>query len=253
MKIELFGTEIALYGILFFFGIGVAVILGMCLIKKREIPLFDFACAAVYAMIGAIVGAKLLFIIVSWQEIVALQLSFEAILKGGFVFYGGLIGGALGLFIYGKQFKIDMKDYIDVCATVLPLGHAFGRLGCFCAGCCYGIPYDGIGSFVYTEPTNAFTPVGVPLLPIQLIEALCLLILFEVLLLIFDKSKQKGLPALVYMIAYAVLRFVLEFFRGDIERGVLLGLSASQWISIGLLAIAFVVLWRKKILKKRNE
>ncbi len=254
MGITIFGKTIPLYGICFFCGIAVAAGIGIFLVKRRRIVFFDFTCGAVYAMIGAILGAKLLFLLVSWKKIMELGLPLEAVLKGGFVFYGGLLGGALGLFIYGKQFKTDIRDYLDICATVLPLGHAFGRVGCFFAGCCYGIHYEGIGSFTYTDPTSTSTPLNEPLLPIQLIESFFLLLLFATLMLLFFKIDKKGLVAMVYIIAYAVLRFILEFFRGDVERGAFLNLSTSQWISLVLLCGTVLMYWfeKKKGMQKQK-
>lgn len=268
MTISVFGVDIPLYGLMFFIGIAVAATVAFFfMIKRRNIPAFDFACAAVYALIGAIVGAKLLFILVSLKDIIMYMreglLTFEQVLKGGFVFYGGLIGGILGFKIYGWQFKIKMADYFDVGATVLPLGHAFGRVGCFFGGCCYGVEHDGWLSHVYQEGSvaaGAGTPIGVPLLPVQLIEAACLLVLFAGLMVLFfmDKKKTPWLQTLAYACSYAVVRFILEFFRGDKVRGGFLGISTSQWISILLiigsaLLIVYLTIWQKKKAAKTCE
>ncbi len=196
-------------------------------------------------MIGAIIGSKLLFIVVSWKDIVKYNLSLEAIIKGGFVFYGGLIGGFIGLVIYTKIYKEKIYAYMDIYAVVLPIGHAVGRVGCFFAGCCYGIPCSfGV---VYTH-TVGQTPLGIKLLPIQLIEAGCLVILFIVQIIIYTKTK-KGIATLTYCINYSVIRFVLEYFRGDSERGVFGIFSTSQWICIGIIVIsvcALVITVKKK-------
>lgn len=242
-------TKIPLYGVFFFVGMLLAACVAVILGKKRKIEFFDFLCAVVYVMIGAAVGAKALFIVVSWKEIVRLKLSLLEIIRGGFVFYGGLIGGATGLFIYGRQFKLKLTDYTDVFATVLPLGHAFGRVGCLFGGCCYGVEYDGVLSVVYESSPNYFTPLGVGLFPTQLLEAVSLLCLFCVLLVLFLKDKARGYFAPIYLGAYAVLRFVLEYFRGDAERGGFLLCSTSQWIGVALLCVA--IAWSIKI--KRRE
>lgn len=244
MKIE--NTKIPLYGVFFFGGMILAAIIAAVLGKKKKIDFFDFLCAVVYVMIGAILGAKLLFIVVSWKEVVRLQLSLLEIIRGGFVFYGGLIGGILGIFIYGKQFKVKIADYVDVFAAALPLGHAFGRVGCLFGGCCYGIEYDGFGRVYYESSPNHFTPLGVSLFPVQLVEAFLLICLFCVLLFLVLKGKAKGKLAVIYVGVYAVLRFVLEYLRGDMERGVFLGISTSQWISIFLFLSAILLLARKE-------
>ncbi len=236
--VYIFSRQIPLYGILFYFGIAAAAAVAAAISKKRELPVYEIAYSAVYVMIGAILGSKLLFVLVSWQDIIKYQLSFIEIIKGGFVFYGGLIGGALGLFIYTRQFSLKMVNFLDIYATVLPLGHAFGRIGCFFAGCCYGIEYDGVLSFTYSLSAG-LTPLGVPLLPIQLIESVLLFVLFAVLIVLLSKLSANGIIFKIYLISYSVMRFVLEFFRGDAERGAFLMLSTSQWVSI-LIVLIFI-------------
>ncbi len=232
-------------------GIALSVLFGVLLARRKKVEMFDFVCCVIYMMIGAMVGAKLLFVLVSVREIIQLKLNFMEVLKGGFVFYGGVLGGALGVWIYAKQFRTPVRGYVDIFATVIPLGHAVGRVGCFFAGCCYGMEYNGYGAVVYESSTNFFTPLGVPLLPIQLIEAVCLASLFVVLMILFFKGKQQdGKITLMYALSYALLRFVLEFFRGDKERGVLL-FSTSQWISLAIVAIAIVLLCKR--IKRKKE
>ena len=248
MRIE--NTKIPLYGVFFFVGMFAAAVIAAILSKKKKIEFFDFLCAVVFVMIGAMVGAKLLFIIVSWKEIMRLHLSFLEIIRGGFVFYGGLIGGILAILLFGKTFKVKLADYVDVFACALPLGHAFGRVGCLFGGCCYGIEYDGFGHVCYCSAANVNTPLETPLFPVQLLEAFLLLCLFFVLLFLLLKGKARGKIVFVYAAIYAVLRFVLEFLRGDAERGVLWGISTSQWISLLLFAGAIFLLFYKKKEKK---
>lgn len=229
------GREIPLYGICFWLGVLISVSILLALRSRRNIPWYDLAYSGVFTMIGAMIGSKGLFILVSWREILESGIPLINVLKGGFVFYGGLLGGLLGLWLYVTVYKLPLADFLDLYALALPAGHAVGRVGCFFAGCCYGIPYDGIFSYVYTE-TAGQTPLHVPLLPVQLIESLCLLLLFTVNLLLFLRAPhRRGVPLGIYTLAYPVIRFVLEFFRGDRERGILLGLSTSQWVSLLLL------------------
>jgi len=257
MSIKILHWEIPLYGLLFYAGIAMAAIVGLIISRKRKIPTFDMVSSAVYAMIGALLGAKILFWAVSFKEIIGLFKLYPvedvlfSIIKGGFVFYGGLIGGALGLFIYVKQFKMRLSDFVDVFATVIPLGHAIGRVGCFFAGCCYGIEYHGPFSHTYTESLGT-TPVGVPLLPVQLIESACLIVLFFIMIYLFFKKASVGyFCASVYAIGYSIIRFTLEFFRGDKERGVLMGLSTSQWISVMIILVVMALSILKFKSKKR--
>ncbi len=246
--ITLFGINIPIYGICFFAGILISSIIAIFLIKKTNIDLFDFLCAVAFILIGTIIGAKVLFILVSIDLIVEYNLTFIEILKGGFVFYGGLIGGAIALYLYCKIFKLPLLPYFSTCSVVVPLGHAIGRIGCFFAGCCYGIEYDGFLSHVYKSSINPLTPIGVPLLPIQLIEAVILLIVFFVVIYQYLKNPNSYASTVTYALSYAIARFVLEFFRGDAERGLILYLSTSQWISI--LIIAFIAI---KLINKNHK
>ena len=176
------------------------------------------------------------------------------VLKSGFVFYGGLIGGAIGVFAALKIQKKDFFKIVDIYAVALPLGHAFGRIGCFFSGCCYGMPYDGWLSFTYTTALDASTPIGIPLLPVQLIEAGVLFALFATLLIVYLKApKHKGLCSLVYAYGYAIIRFTLEFFRYDAERGGFLGLSTSQWISVAIFVAATIWLILTIVKSKKKK
>ena len=234
--IYLFGKEIPIYGVAWILGTVIAAIIAVMLCKKREIERYDLVYSAVFAVLAGIGGAKLLFIAVSLKTIIEQHIPLLAVLQGGFVFYGGLIGGAIGIIIYTRMYKLDTLKFFDIYAVVLPLGHAVGRIGCFYSGCCYGMPYDGIFSCVYTK-TLGMTPLNTPLLPIQLIEAFLLFALFVACIIIFFKSQKRGLITSVYLYSYNVIRFVLEFFRGDAERGTFLGMSTSQIISIVLMII----------------
>lgn len=243
--ISLFGYEIPLYGIFFYFGTAIATTMAILLRRRVKIDIFDIAGSGVYVMIGAIAGAKLLFLAISAKQLIEQHIPIEAAIKGGFVFYGGLFGGALGLIIYTKQFNMDLWRFADLYTTVLPLGHAFGRIGCFFAGCCYGIPWEH--GYTYHSTVGA-TPLGIPLLPIQLIEAVLLALLFTIQFMLYLHHKRTYLNTIIYFAVYPVMRFILEFFRGDSERGRFLWFSTSQWVSLLILVTVFIAL----ILRKRT-
>lgn len=256
---EIFGKTIHLYGILCGLGIVAALVVLSIFAKKEKFEFFDFTFVIIVTLLSALVGSKLMFLIVSFESVVNIFKSYPffsalvSVLQGGFVFYGGLLGGGIGLFIMTKIRKENFFKYSNLFALVLPLGHAFGRVGCFISGCCYGMEYDGWLSYTYSSAIDAATPLGVPLLPVQLIEAVSLLLLFSVLLVIFLKCKEKrNLVTWLYMICYAVIRFVLEFFRGDKERGLFLGLSTSQWISLALIAFAVTYFIIKEVKKRKT-
>lgn len=211
---------------------------------RRNISKYDMVCCACFIGIGAVVGAKLLSIITSIEIIIEYNLSFIQIMQNGFVFYGGFIGGILGLIIYCKIYGLSLIDFMDTVAVSVPLGHALGRVGCFFSGCCYGIRFSGFPSVIYTQAIDVNVPLNTPLLPVQLIEACFLILLYIVCALVFYKVKTKGICRLVYAGSYAIGRFILEFFRGDYARGFILGISTSQFISICILIIliAYVII-----------
>ena len=256
----LFGQEIPMYAVCMWLGVAVAAFVACRLAKQRNnIDSFDVILSAVYTMIFAMIGAKLLYLAVSWDGVMrvidqrgyGVTDSIWYILNNGFVFYGGFIGGCLGLGLYIKQFHRNLFDYLTIYAVVLPLGHAFGRIGCFFGGCCYGMEYDGIFAVDFpVYPGYEGSPV-VSRLPIQLFEAAGLLLIFVLLIVLYYRvPKKPTLPLWTYLVVYPILRFILEFFRGDEARGGFLFFSTSQWISLGILAVAGTAFYLTQVKKK---
>ena len=252
--IQIGTVTVSWYGLFIVLGILAGTALGYLLVCFSHLKFDDFIQIACFTGLGAMAGAKLLYLIVSWQKIDFTRITdpeyLNALLGGGFVFYGGLAGGLLGLYLCGKILHIPVAEYARSVIPVIPLAHAFGRIGCAVVGCCYGVPYDGPGAVVYTESIAA--PTGIPLFPVQAVEAAGNLVLTAVLCgyIIFCKKKEKKAKSVqLYLVLYAVFRFVLEFMRyDDGERGIIFGLSTSQWISILICAgvIAVVIFGKKK-------
>ena len=155
-------------------------------------------------------------------------------MTSGFVFYGGLIGALLCALLAKKIHKIDVAALLRSCIFFLPLAHGFGRIGCFLGGCCYGIPYDGW--LAVTFPDDVGIPEPLTRFPVQLVESALLICLAIVLFILAYRGKDRRTIS-IYLIAYAIIRFVLEYLRADAARGSFLFLSTSQWISI-LIVIA---------------
>lgn len=244
--INIFGHEIATYGLLIFIGIFVGSIVAVMYYSRfHKVSKEDIIYSIIYGVLGMGIGGKILYLITCIPFLVEnyANLNFlETMLqlfKGGFVFYGGLIGGILGIYIYAKQFKIEFKELILVIIPVVPLVHAFGRIGCLFAGCCYGIEYHGFGSVTFHN--TMFAPNNIPLFPVQIVEAISNLIIFGILMITYKKYQGTYKTLTLYCILYSILRFILEFFRGDAARGVILNLSTSQWISIFIFIIAISI------------
>ena len=159
-------------------------------------------------------------------------------------FAPGLIGAVLAMWWYTHHFKMDFWQSVELLIPSVPLVHAFGRIGCFCGGCCYGIPFDPPIGIAFTNSPVA--PNGIPLFPVQLVEAGLNFLLFFFLLWFAGKPRPQGRILGAYVIAYAVIRFVLEFLRYDYERGILWVFSTSQWISLLLFPTALFFLLRRR-------
>ena len=248
--INIFGYNIATYGLIIFIGIFIGAIISIFYFTKFfNIKKEDVFYCILYAVIGVGIGAKLLYIITNIPFLIEnyqtldLYNTFLQMLKGGFVFYGGLIGGILGVFIYSKQFKISFKELLLILLPVVPLIHSIGRIGCLCAGCCYGMEYHGFG--VITFHDSLLAPNDVPLFPMQVLEAICNFIIFIVLLVTYKKFLGTYKTVGLYLVLYSIVRFTLEFFRGDLIRGIYFSLSTSQWISIVLFIIGIAIFVRE--------
>ena len=259
----LFEKEIPIYGLLMILGFALAIVSAIPRAKKLGIPISEITYSAIFTIIGAMVGAKLLAILTSLQYIIPYLKnggSIIDILQAGFVFYGGFIGGFLALFLYTKAYKEPFGKYIQMYVPSVPLGHLFGRIGCLFGGCCYGMPVsenfpfsvvyqftdENYWSMVSTVPGQAY-------LPVQLIEALSLVVVYVIVEYTFYKSDKKFLPTYIYLFSYGVLRFTLEFFRGDAERGFFLGLSTSQIISLLILSVSAYFLIITLLKKKQSD
>lgn len=247
--INIFGYNIATYGLIIFIGIFIGAIISIFYFTKFfNIKKEDVFYCILYAVIGVGIGAKLLYIITNIPFLIEnyqtldLYDTFLQMLKGGFVFYGGLLGGILGVFIYSKQFKISFKELLLILLPVVPLIHSIGRIGCLCAGCCYGMEYHGFGAITFHD--SLLAPNDVPLFPMQIVEAICNFIIFIVLLVTYKKFLGTYKTVGLYLVLYSIVRFTLEFFRGDLIRGIYFSLSTSQWISIVLFIIGIAILGR---------
>ena len=255
--IHIFGFEIATYGLIIFIGIIIGSIIAIQYFSKfNNIEKEDVLFAILYAVIGVGIGAKLLYILTNIPFLIenagTLNIgdTLLEMFRGGFVFYGGLLGGILGVFIYSKQFKVSFKSLLLTILPVVPLVHGIGRIGCLCAGCCYGMEYSGFGAIVFNN--SLFAPNGIPLFPMQIVEAICNFIIFIILLITYKKFLGTYKTVGLYLILYSIVRFVLEFFRGDLIRGIYFSLSTSQWISIVLFVIGITMFFYDKLILKKN-
>lgn len=225
------------------------------LTSKSPVSADTLLTASLPALIGLLLGAMLLYAITNIPNMIELFKNWDSVVErygtmgaferlgemfGGIVFYGGLLGGVAGAWWYSKRAPFNLGEYLDVCAPAIPLFHVFGRVGCFASGCCYGIECSW---GFYHDKALVSAANGVTRFPVQLLEAGLNLLLSATLFALFWFFWQKwraGSFIRIYFAAYALIRFSDEFLRGDTYRGIWLGLSTSQWISLGILVFLIV-------------
>jgi phosphatidylglycerol:prolipoprotein diacylglycerol transferase len=206
-----------------------------------------------WVILVALVGAKVLMILTEWDYFRAHPgeiFSFSTLMAGG-VFYGGFLAALFFTIWYVRVQKIAFWKLTDVLAPAVALGQSIGRLGCFSAGCDYGIPTTAPWGVKFNSTFAhevAGVPLGVRLHPTQLYESAATLAIFLFLLWWFPRKKRDGDVFLSYLGLYAVARFFLEFLRGDEDRGFVFHhlLSTSQFIALLALAgVVIVFIWRR--------
>lgn len=196
----------------------------------------------IYSFLAAVFGARLLYVLTEWNYYMQYPGQIWKVWEGGLVFYGGLITGLMFFFWYTKRHKLDPMMVADILVPGIALGQAFGRIGCFFRGCCYGVKSESFGM--------VFPDIGdnQPHIPTQLLEsaaAFCILVF-----LLRRRPKFKGELFILYILLYSSVRFLIEFLRAD-ERGpkILGVLSVSQLISL-LLAVPAIILYSRQKIKK---
>lgn len=234
------------YGLMIAIGVVAAICLGEYEIKKAGLAGEGFMMElGVVTVFGGFLAAKILFWITILPDIIkdpAIMLDFS----NGFVVYGGLIGGIAIAYFYCRFKNVDFGRTFDLAVSLIALAQCIGRIGCFLAGCCYGRPTESAFGVVFHA--SHYAPAGETLFPIQLVSSGLNLLNFLFLYFLYKKAKlKKGMVGSLYIITYSAGRFVLEFFRGDLERGSVGALSTSQFISIFTLAIGVIALiWVKR-------
>jgi phosphatidylglycerol:prolipoprotein diacylglycerol transferase len=203
----------------------------------------------IYLIIAALIGAKLMLIAVDFEYFRNQPRELLSLVRAGGVFYGGLIAAFFVALWLLRRYKLPVWTTGDLIAPGIALGHIVGRFGCLLAGCCYGRPADVPWALTFIDPVaaaNVGTPLDVPLHPTQLYDAGAEALILIVLLATERRGRPfPGRTFWLYMLLYAVSRFVIEIYRGD-ERGMIAGLSTSQFVSVVLVPISLIMLWRLK-------
>lgn len=254
---------------------GVCMALGFLLcwtLMERLSGRNDLSNLLVALMASGIIGSRAAYVIENWtEEFASRPWSVLRVDQGGLVFYGGLILATIVFFAWCRCKRESVLAFSDLLAAVVPLGHAFGRVGCFFYGCCYG---KACGGAWYGASFPRFSPAwheqvaggllpataarSLPVIPTQLVEAVSLACLFAFLQWLYRRQKARGaapgLVAAAYFMLYAVLRFAIEFLRGD-PRAEVGPLSIAQTISLGTFALglAFAAIYAMRTISRSKR
>ena len=245
------GIPLATYGVLLAIGFILALWMTARLAERDGLPKNKVYDLGLYILAASLVGSKLLMVITEWNDYGGdwrRILSFDFLRSGG-VFYGGFIAAVIASVILMRRWNLPWRKTADAFAPGIALGHAIGRLGCFSAGCCWGMPTTSWIGVRFTEKASELTgvPIDSALVPTQLIEAAANLLIFAFLLWLTKRRKFEGQIIYSYLMIYSVARFTIEFWRDD-PRGTVFGLSTSQFISIVMFAFGFIMTlyhWRR--------
>jgi len=233
------------YGVMAMIGFLVALAVARWRAKQVGLSADHVTDLALFALLGGIVGSRAFYVVQNWSYFADRTrpdwsvLDAIKIWQGGLVFYGGLILAAILVVWIARKRGMRLTAVLDVLAPSMALGHAFGRIGCFLRGCCFGAPVkagawygvvfpdDSLPYDPYAEHTCA---AGTPIFPVQLLSSLNLLVIFGVLMFFFKRRRGEGQVIGLYVILYSIHRFLVEFLRGDTH--VPGALSPAQWISV---------------------
>lgn len=171
----------------------------------------------VWTIVGGLLGARITYVILHWNEFSKNLTEIIMIQRGGLAFFGSYIGGAIALTLYLKRHKLPFLNFADFFSPFVALGHAFGRIGCFMNGCCYGGPTACPWGVTFPKGSLPSAHYGLNhhIHPTQLYECGLLIGLFVLLQKIDKNKKFEGQTFSLYLIAYSLIRFSMEFLRGD--------------------------------------
>lgn len=255
----LFGFHLQMYGLCLALGFVLCYCLARRLARLTGRDPGEVDTLIMVAAVCGVIGARAVYVAQNWGEQFAGDpLAAFRIWQGGLVFYGGFIAATLGIVAYGLIRRAEpLRSLLDFCAVFVPLGHAFGRVGCFFHGCCFGGVGGGAlgvrfphGSPAWRHQVEAgligpYAPQSLPVWPTQLIEAAGCALLFVALWWLYRRQRRwAGLCCGAYAVAYAALRFAGECLRDDPRGDFHFGLSFSQCVSVGLLlmGLGFLVM-----------
>lgn len=225
------------YGLCIGIGIAAALLLIWCRAERRGMDTQDVNRLVLLVLVTGFAGAKLFYLFAHMDEFLSDPLG--TLGAEGFVVYGGIVCGLLAAYLFCRKRSLPFSAWADGFIPGVAVAQGFGRIGCFFAGCCFGVPAQGALGVVF--PAGSLAPAGVPLVPVQLFSAAGDFLLAALLLLLDRKKPRAGLLTGLYLLLYSIGRFLIEFLRSD-PRGAVGALSTSQFIALFTAAAAIVLL-----------
>jgi len=232
------------YGLLLTLGFFAGMMLARRLGQRDGLSPESISDLAVSVLLGGILGSKLLMILVDMIHGESLSQVFDlGTLRAGGAIHGGIILGTIAFFWRVRKLKLPLASTMDALAPGAALGQAIGRWGCYFAGCCYGSECHVPWSVTFTSSDAAQlsgTPLGLPLHPVQLYTSFSNFLILALLLWTGRKRRFQGQVVAMYFMLEGLGRIIVETWRGDLDRGVWLGLP---WLSTGRLTGGLFILF----------
>lgn len=239
------GITIYSYGLMIALGIVCALCLALYRGKKKGFNAEVVTDLSFYAMIGGIIGAKVLYFITEAPSIINKPSVIFSMLTSGFVVYGAILGGVLGAYLYCRHRKLEFLKYFDLLVPSLALAQGIGRIGCLLAGCCYGKETNSVLGIVFKH--SDYAPNCVKIYPTQIFSSAGDFLIAAILIIYARKDRRQGKVAGLYMILYSIGRFFVEFLRDD-PRGKIGSFSTSQFICLFILVGGIILMYKDRII-----
>lgn len=235
----MFDTKVPLYGIFIVISFVMGLIVIYFNIKDSKFRKEEILGLLFYILIGSIFGAKYFTFFINYKK-------YDGVFdfyKVGLSSYGAVIGIILMLYLFSKQFKKKFMDLINYILPSVPLMYAIGKIGCFFAGCCHGIKYNGVFSVIYNYSYDDLK--GISLFPVQLLETIVFVIIF---VYVFKMSRKEKTNIISHtLILCGVAKFLLDFLRMSHVGKIL---SINQVVSLLFIIIGIILLIKINICKK---
>lgn len=235
-------TQIPIYGIMLILALISNIIVVLLIYNKNKFKIYEIIGALIYENIGIILGAKVLTFFVNYSKFE----NFD-ILKLGLSSYGAAIGALVCLIVFSIQFRKNIKELLCIFAPSIPLMYAIGKIGCFFAGCCYGIEYNGLGCINYKYSLRA--PSDINLFPVQIVETIIFTAIFVYIIVKVSKKKFDLKNLGITFVLCSCSKFILDFFRNSGTNSVF---STNKIISIIFFIIGIFVIWYNSKFSKED-